>query len=295
MSLLRGIVAIFLIICVTIAVCIPLFSMAIIALLLPGAAGRHWRRWMEVWLYAWTGFNKWLFHVMRISEIDVDWPQIDEMSTNKWYLVISNHRSWADILVLQTVLWNRVPQIKFFTKEQLIWIPFIGVGMYVLGFPYVKRATKDQIARNPDLKGADRDSIRSACTRFRFYPSTLLNFIEGTRFTHEKHGRQRNNYRNLLNPKIGGLSYVVAEMGTTLHRLIDITIIYPGGVPTFWEFLQGKCRRVLVYVDAPDLPARIRSERDEREQRRMLAQWIEERWRDKDERMTRVVGTIRAA
>lgn len=285
MSLLRGILTLTIIIIVTVLVCIPLFSMAVIALLIPGRAGVHFRRWMEVWLFVWTGFNRWLFRVMGTTTMRIDWTGGDDVSTNRWYLVISNHQSWTDILILQSVLWNRLPPIKFFTKEQLIWVPFIGIGMYVLGFPYLKRATKDQIAKNPDLKNADRENIRKACQRFRYYPSTLLNFIEGTRFTPQKHSRQRAAHRNLLNAKVGGLSYVVAEMGQTLHRLVDITIAYPGQVPSFWEFLQGKCPQVDVHIEALAIPESITGESEEREQRRLLAAWIDERWRLKDQRL----------
>jgi 1-acyl-sn-glycerol-3-phosphate acyltransferase len=51
-----------------------------------------------------------------------------------WYLAISNHQSWPDILILQTIL-RRTPAIKFFTKRQLLFIPFFGQAMWCLGFP----------------------------------------------------------------------------------------------------------------------------------------------------------------
>lgn len=290
MSLFRGILTITILIVATILVFVPLFSMGIIALLLPGRAGVAFRRWMEVWLFIWTGFNRALFKWMRTTEMVVDWQGANDVSTDQWYLIICNHQSWTDILVLQSVLWNRVPQIKFFTKQQLIWVPFVGLGMYVLGFPYVKRATKAQIARNPDLKGADRENIRKTCDRLRYYPSSLLNFVEGTRYTSEKHGRQRAAHRNLLNVKVGGLSYVVAEMGSTLHRMIDITIAYPAGVPTFWEFLQGRCPRIDVHIEALQIPAEIIDQSDEREQRRLLAAWLDHRWRSKDNRIDVMLG-----
>jgi len=285
MLLLRGIITLLTIIVFTVLVCIPLFSMAVIALVIPGQPGVHLRRWMEVWLFLWTGFNRWLFRVLGTTDMRIDWPGADEVSADQWYLVISNHQSWTDILILQSVLWNRLPPIKFFTKAQLIWVPFIGIGMYVLGFPYLQRATKQQIAKNPELRNADRQNIRKACNRFRFYPSTLLNFVEGTRFTAEKHARLHSSHRHLLNAKVGGLSYVIAEMGDTLHRLIDITIAYPGEAPTFWEFLRGKCAHVDVRIDALEIPARITGQSDEREQRRLLAAWIDERWRIKDQRL----------
>ena len=49
---------------------------------------------------------------------------------------------------------------------------------------------------------------------------------------------------HLLRPKIGGLGYVLEDMDQHLHRLLDVTIVYPEGAPNFWDFLQGKCPRV---------------------------------------------------
>ena len=290
MPLLRGIVIILLIACVTILVCIPLFSLGLVSLILPGAPGRQLKRSLEIWLFIWTGFNRFLFRATRLTDIRLSWPAMDTVSTDHWYLVISNHQSWSDILILQTILWNRIPPIKFFTKEQLIWIPFIGIGMYLLGFPYVKRSTKQQISKKPELKGADRESVRAACRRFREYPSTVLNFIEGTRITPAKQERQGSEFNRLLAPKVGGLSYVINDMGSTFHRMLDVTIHYPDRTPTFWEFLQGKCRHVDVVVDTHIFPAEVLAQGTEREQRRRLAGWIDTVWRAKDQRLEQLAN-----
>ena len=288
MPLLRGIVVLLVTLCVTTLVCIPLFSLGVVALILPGAPGRRLKRWLEIWLFTWTGFNRFLLHAVRMTDIRLDWREIETVSTDQWYLVISNHQTWSDILILQTILWNRIPPIKFFTKEQLIWIPFIGIGMYLLGFPFVKRSTKQQIAKKPELKGADRESIRIACRQFREYPSTVLNFIEGTRFTPAKHERLRSPFKRLLPPKVGGLSYVVTDMGSTFNRMLDVTIQYPGGAPTIWEFLQGKCRQVNVVVETYTIPAEVVADGTEREQRRRLAAWIDTVWLAKDQCLERL-------
>ncbi|MEZ5596199.1 MAG: acetyltransferase [Pseudomonadales bacterium] len=286
MSSLRGIAVLLIIAVFTILVCIPLCTMALVALLLPGRAGKAWRRWMEVWLFLWCGFNRGLFQLFGLTKLTLDWPDIDTVSTDKWYVVICNHRSWTDIVILQSILWNRIPPIKFFTKQQLIWVPFIGIGMWALGFPYVKRVTRQQVAKNPALRHADREAVRKACQRFSEHPSTLLNFLEGTRFTAEKHGRQSStSYRHLLNPKVGGLSYVLADMGSTFHRLLDVTIVYPDGAPNFWEFLQGRCARIDVHVETLPLPAALENVENERDLRRHLTSWLDHRWRVKDERL----------
>ena len=268
----------------TIFVFVPLFLMALVCYVLPQSWVVVMHRWMEVWLYLWTGFNRQLIRALRISELDVRWPEDDTVSPDLWYLVICNHQTWTDILVLQTVLWGRVPQVKFFTKQELIWIPAIGLGMFALGFPYVKRATKEQIKKRPELRNADRDSIAEACERFQEHPCTVLNFLEGTRYTAAKHSRQNARFERLLNPKIGGVSYVLDNMENHLHRLLDITIAYPDGTPTFWEFLEGRCPRVVVHIDTVEVPALERDDADDsgKAVRRQMATWLEQRWQHKD-------------
>ncbi len=289
MYFLRGALAITLIALWTICVFVPLFLMALICYVLPKTWVVPMHRWMEVWLYLWTGFNRLLISALGISEIDVRWPELDSVATDRWYLVICNHQTWTDILVLQTVLWGRVPQVKFFTKQELIWIPAIGLGMFALGFPYVKRATKEQIRKRPELKNADKESIETACRRFQEHPCTVLNFVEGTRFTPSKHSRQNARFEHLLNPKIGGVSTVLGNMQSHLHRLLDVTIAYPDGTPTFWEFLQGRCRRIVVQVDTLEVPA-LKSDEDEgRALRRQVASLVEERWTRKDQ----LLGALR--
>ena len=138
------------------------------------------------------------------------------------------------------------------------------------------------------MKGADRESIRTACRQFREYPSTVLNFIEGTRFTPVKHERLRSPFNRLLPPKVGGLSYVMTDMGSAFNRMLDVTIHYPSDTPTIWEFLQGKCRQVNVVVETYTIPAEVLAEGTEREQRRRLAAWIDTVWHAKDQCLTRL-------
>ncbi len=66
-----------------------------------------------------------------------------------------------------------------------------------------------------------------------------------------------------------------------LPRLLDVTIVYPDGVPTFWEFLQGKCPRVEMDVTPHEIPAEI-LETEETARRQALGQWIGSIWAAKD-------------
>lgn len=244
---------------------------------------------MDLIIWWWSRNNARLIRWLKLTEVSLKVNDRERLSLNKWYLVISNHQSWTDIVLLQTHLHPILPPLKFFTKEQLIWVPFIGLAMKVLGFPYVKRATKEQIKANPSLRTADRDNTIAACEGFKNHPTSVLNFVEGTRRTEEKFNRQRGDFQYLLRPKVGGLDYVFEGMSDHLEQLIDVTIVYPDGVPTFWEFLKGKCPRVLMEITPRDVPEALLDPATEK-RRTALAQWIKQLWLEKDARVVQAMN-----
>ena len=248
------------------------------------------RERMDKIIWWWTGGNRWLLKTLNLIEPDIDWKHIDDVSLDKWYLVISNHQSWTDIILLQSYLYGKIPPLKFFTKQQLIWVPGIGLAMYVLGFPYVKRVSKAQIKANPNLRNADRDNIAEACKGFKNHPTSILNFLEGTRRTSAKQLNQSSDYKNLLKPKIGGIEYVIKDMGDYLHKLIDVTIVYPDGTPTFWQFVKGECRSVKFVVSHYDIPKQVLVDNDI-ERRSSLSAWIKTIWMQKDQQISEMTQT----
>ena len=245
---------------------------------------------MDKIIWWWTGGNRWLLKRLDLIEPDIDWKHIDDVSLDKWYLVISNHQSWTDIILLQSYLYGKIPPLKFFTKQQLIWVPGIGLAMYVLGFPYVKRVSKAQIKANPNLRNADRDNITEACKGFKNHPTSILNFLEGTRRTSAKQLNQSSDYKNLLKPKIGGIEYVIKDMGDYLHKLIDVTIVYPDGTPTFWQFVKGECRSVKFVVSHYEIPKEVLVDNDI-ERRSSLSGWIKTIWMQKDQQISEMTQT----
>ena len=244
---------------------------------------------MDNIVWWWTANNRRMIRWLKLADPEINWPDRDTFSSENWYLVICNHQSWTDIVLLQSYLYGTLPPLKFFTKQELIWVPFIGLAMHVLGFPYVKRVTKEQIRANPELRTADRDNTIAACDDFKNHPTAILNFVEGTRRTSEKHARQGGDFQYLLRPKVGGLGYVIEGMGTDLECLLDVTIIYHDGVPTFWEFLQGKGGRIEMEMTRHTIPERL-LEIDETTRRSELAQWIKELWTQKDEKIASVMN-----
>ncbi|WP_440054789.1 acyltransferase [Pseudoalteromonas sp. T1lg65] len=166
-----------------------------------------------------------------------------------WYLVIANHQSWVDILVLQRVLHNKIPFLNFFLKKELIYVPFLGLAWWALDFPFMTRTSKAQLKKNPKLRGKDIETTRKACEKFKTTPVSIVNFVEGTRFTLQKHSRQNSPYENLLKPKAGGIAFVMQAMGEQLNKVVNVTIHYPDGVPTFLDFAAGKVNAINVHVD----------------------------------------------
>jgi 1-acyl-sn-glycerol-3-phosphate acyltransferase len=287
MGWVKGILASIFLTVNTVGVCAVLFPLALIRPLLTKSAQSSLNRRLDWFNRSWTRNNRVMYEGLRLSKTTVLWPEADELSLDKWYLVICNHQSWTDIVMLQSYLGGVIPAVRFFTKQQLIWVPFIGVAMWLLGFPYVRRVTKEQLRANPELRNYDRDNTLKACVGFRNHPTSVLNFVEGTRFTREKHARQNGRYKHLLNPKIGGMGYVISGMEGSLHKVVDVTITYPQGVPEFWQFLCGKCPEINISMINYDIPQEILDAPDQREQRAALSAWVEQIWLAKDARIDR--------
>jgi 1-acyl-sn-glycerol-3-phosphate acyltransferase len=219
---------------------------------------------------------------------------IDSLSAKDWYLVISNHQSWVDILILQRIFNRKIPFLKFFLKKELIWIPFLGAAWWALDFPFMHRHSKSFLAKNPHLKGKDLEVTRKACEKFRYKPVSVMNFVEGTRFTPEKHQRQGAEFKHLLKPKAGGMAFVLSTMGSQLHKLVDVTICYPQGIPTFWDFVCGKVTSIRVMVNVLSIDELLNSDAfamdyfDNPAQRVKFQRWLNQLWSEKDATLERL-------
>jgi 1-acyl-sn-glycerol-3-phosphate acyltransferase len=269
--------------------CIPLYAMGLLRLVSSALRLESASTWlsgrMDLAIDYWVGGNRLMFRLLKLSNVDVRWEGCEPLARKGWFIAVSNHQSWSDIVILQAVLFPKAPPLKFFTKQQLLWIPFFGAAMWLLGFPYVRRFSRDKIAANPALLELDQQSTIDACDGFRKHPTTVLNFLEGTRFTQEKHASQQARFSNLLNPKAGGLALVVAAMENKIDYLIDITIDYPDGIPTFWEFLKGECNNVDLLVQCRELPAQVQTASGVDATRTALEPWVEAIWEEKDIRL----------
>lgn len=266
-----------------------LLPVALLKLLLPMKPARAvLDRVLEVIATFWVGTNGAWMDVARRTRYDV--TGLQGLNPRGWYLVSSNHQSWVDILVLQKVFNRRIPMLKFFLKKELIYVPIMGFCWWALDFPFMRRKGGASLAK-------DMEATRKACERFKLIPTTVLSFLEGTRFTQAKHDEQRSPYAHLLKPKIGGVAMALATMGDKFDALLDITLVYPKGVPDFWDLMCGRLSEVIVRVEQLPIPEPLRHGEDAADAayRATLQDWITRMWQDKDRRIGELMGASAAA
>ena len=261
----------------------PLLLLALIKLIVPIPS---FRQFISAILAAiaesWIAVNSALIRLLTGLHVDVN--ELPSLRRNGRYLLICNHQSVADIPVVQGVLNRRIPLLRFFLKQELIWVPVLGLAWWALDFPFMHRTTKSQLATNPALAGKDRHATRAACEKFRHTPVSIINFVEGTRFTAAKHSSRKSPYAHLLAPRSGGIAYVVEAMGDVLDGVIDVSLFYPGGIPGAVDLFAGKVKRVAMKVELLSLPANLRGGdyAGDAECRKAFQAWLNERWQLKD-------------
>lgn len=280
---LRATVAGLLVVLNTVLHCSVLFVVALVKALLPVAAIRRpLSRLLILIAESWIACNSWVFDRMSGTQWDI--RGLEGLSYGHSYLVLANHQSWVDIPVLQKVFNKRIPFLRFFLKSQLIWVPLLGVAWWALDFPFMKRYSREQIERRPALRGTDIAATRRACEKFRAMPVSVMNFVEGTRFTERKHAAGKGDYRHLLRPKSGGVAFVLDAMGDALHTVLDVTIHYPLGRPTLVDLLSGRVRRIQVRVLERPIPDAMLGGDYENDSvyRERFQGWINGIWAEKD-------------
>jgi len=263
--------------------CLLLFPVSLVKLVVRYRPVRQTVDRLLNWIaMSWIGVNNAWIDAVGNSGWQVD--GVAGLRRDDWYIVAANHQSWVDILVLQKVFSDHVPMLKFFLKRQLIYVPIIGLAWWALDFPFMARKGGMSSAR-------DLERARMACEKFRLVPTSVINFLEGTRFTRAKHDLQRSPYRHLLKPRSGGIATALATLGEHCHRLLDVTIVYPHGAPTFWELLSGRVDDVIVRVAQREIPAELTGGdyAGDPQFRARMQEWVNALWAEKDE----LIGRLR--
>ncbi len=215
-----------------------------------------------------------------------EWEIRGEAALNdqKSYLLIANHQTWLDILVLGFVFNRKIPVMKFFMKKELLWsLPLVGLGCWILGYPIMHRHSKQAIRKHPELRMKDVETAKKSCQKFMEFPTTVMNFVEGTRFRDEKRARQISPYNHLLKPKAGGIAIVMNEFRDRLSGILNVTIHYSEPNMTLLKFFRKGCRKITVHYELiPVTPDLIGNYYEDREFRKYIQQWLSALWEKKD-------------
>lgn len=286
--LLKGCVALTLAVLNVVIVAVPFFTVVVLKLVISQASIRKvLTTWVTFWGLQFNRNNVCIFSLM--SRIDWRINGLEQLDKHGSYLVVANHQSWADIPILQGVIEPRAPMLKFFIKKELIYVPILGAAWWALDFPFMKRYSKEFLAKHPEKRGEDVAETRKMCERFKDSPVCVMSFVEGTRFSSAKAKRQRSSYQHLLKPKAGGAALVMNSMGQHIDTLIDVTINYhqagrsERGV-SIWQLFSGQLKRISIDIQAYPIPKHF-SEGDYEHDAQLRAEiqaWISDIWQRKD-------------
>lgn len=268
----------------------PMLLLGIIKAIIPHPWVRRETSRAIMWIANnWAELNKSIFAWLTPTRWDIrcDTP----LYRNHSYLVICNHQSWVDIPALVQALNYKVPYYKFFLKKELIWVPFLGLAFWALDYPFMKRYSKAHLEKHPEDKGKDLEITRRACEKFHGIPVTVVNYLEGTRFTPAKQVAQASPYEHLLKPKSGGMAFAMAALGEQMKSLLDVTIVYPGNRPPgFWALVSGQVSEVIVDIQGRDVPLELfhGDYANDAEFRQHFQDWVQRLWQAKDQRISQL-------
>jgi 1-acyl-sn-glycerol-3-phosphate acyltransferase len=289
----KGVLSLLLYTLNTVGCATPLFILAAFKSLIPISGCRRFcTRAIRACAVTWISINNW--HQSLTADTVWNVTGLEDLSTDQWYLVLANHQSWVDILVLQRVFNRRIPLLNFFIKKELIWFPILGQAWWALDFPFMQRHSRAAIQKNPDLARQDLETTRRACEKFRNRPVAIMNFVEGTRFSSDKHRRQQSPFAGLLRPKAGGIAFVLGAMGDQLQCMLDVTIAYPGGGKRFWDFVSGRTACIEVCVRQLPLDDKIIGDYfGDPVYRGRFQQWLNDCWRAKEDCLAQLTARRR--
>lgn len=268
---------------ITLVLCSTLFVIWTVKWLIPfRSIKKHihelFHRFPDYWEYA----TRFVLSIGLPTQYQVE--GLEDFASDEWYLLICNHTSWTDILVLQRIFLNKIPSLRFFMKQELLWqLPVAAQACKILGFPFVKRYSREFLEKNPQYKGKDIEATRKALQEFNDFPITIINFSEGHRFTRARHSKQNSPYQLLLKPRAGGAAFALAAMENHVKHIINVTILYPQQDLSFWDYLSARVDKVTIKIEKLSVTDSMRGDYEsDREYRTYLQNWINHLWHEKD-------------
>ncbi|WP_407731801.1 acyltransferase [Pseudocitrobacter faecalis] len=283
-------ISIALTILLTILCSVPIILAGLVKLILPIPA--IWRSisvFCNFMMYCWCEGLAALLHLNPHLKWEIE--GLEKLNKKNWYLLICNHHSWADIVVLCVIFRKHIPMNKYFLKQQLAWVPFIGLACWALDMPFMRRYSHSYLIRHPERRGKDVETTRRSCEKFRTHPTTIVNFVEGSRFTEEKRRQTRSPYKNLLPPKAAGIAMALSVLGAQFDKLLDVTLCYPENNDSpFFDMLSGKLTRIVVRVNLLPVAEELHGDYvSDKNFKRRFQQWLNALWEEKDTLLTSII------
>ncbi|VXD05511.1 putative endonuclease [Enterobacterales bacterium 8AC] len=274
---------------VTVLCSLPIVLAGVIKLLVPVPA--LWRRistFADSMMWCWCQS---LALLLRVNP-DIQWDinGLKGLEKKNWYLLIGNHQSWSDIVVLCVIFRNHIPMNKYFLKQQLAWIPFVGLACWALDMPFMKRYSRAYLLKHPEKRGQDIETTRRSCEKFRQRPTTIVNFVEGSRFTEAKRIKTQSPYRHLLAPKAAGIAFTLSTLGNQFDKVLNVTLFYPDNqAHPFIDMLGGRMKRVVVRIECLPVDETLRGDYfNDKGFKRKFQLWLNTLWLEKDRQLDKL-------
>lgn len=274
--------------------CLMLTLVGLILRMAPGTGWASWCRKHRLWIFtSWAWMTRQMYRIFHHGKIEVNLPK--DLNPQDWYMIVSNHTSWADIPLLIAFLQKDMPQVAFFLKKQLIWVPIVGWIAYFADMPFMERYSRAYLRKHPEKRGKDLEATRKACEKFADVPVSLINFLEGSRFTAAKHAAQHSPYSVLLKPKTGGFAYAVSAMDGKMKQVVDVTLVYSGrNMRSFMDQLGGKAGHIVIDAKLRTLPEDFlgKDYQNDKEFRAAFQGWVNMVWAEKEQRILEIKKDI---
>lgn len=233
--------------------------------------------------FLWVHINFYIVKIVGNLKFNIDGGEhLKDLPKDKWYLLISNHQSWTDVLILQFIFKKNLPFQKYFVKEQMRKFPVMGFVWDAIDCPFLKRSDNKNNDSNSDI-----ELIKEKSKKFKLLPASIVSFVEGTRYSTKKHAEQNSAYKHLLKPKAGGIACVLSELNREIKSIIDTTLCYVPRNSNFWDLFSGRLHNISVKIKVLDVPKWLQEKHEKKanysEYKQQMQDWLHEMWLAKDE------------
>jgi 1-acyl-sn-glycerol-3-phosphate acyltransferase len=191
---------------------------------------------------------------------------------------------------------KHIPMNKYFLKQQLAWVPFIGLACWALDMPFMKRYSRSYLIRHPERRGKDVETTRRSCEKFRAHPTTIVNFVEGSRLRKRSASKLARLIRTCCRQRLRVLRWRLT-CWEQFDKLLNVTLCYPENDKTpFFDMLSGKLTRIVVRVDLVPIDAELHGDYvNDKNFKRRFQQWLNTLWKEKDEQIDKIKSSYKNA